>query len=737
MKINEVDPRNYDSDIDYYNALNAKPKQRTVGEPRLSPRQQDAEDEDAISQQRQAAAAKARKERETTWDNKQEGSAPNGQQYNSVYTINAPSKASADSEAYSFKDYHWGAKKVVDQEYSDLGDGRIELKLYVVDNHKYGLWRPWKDSPVYKEGVSEAEEDAFVSKLGGLKSWQVVIRNNYYNGKYSDYSGRYFYVLATSAEEAKQVVLDNADDILQDLLALKSHNGKKILPRGSAVRITPDRIGKIEDGTVAGRMSTTSYRKMYSPQGVMMVKLTIGAISDVQGQEQGVAEGDPGYNKHSFIGKIRRSREADNKGWGQLGQQFAANSEEEYRKALRKGNRYYNMTRGDNKTPGGFPKTTVEQQGVAEGYDDEEHPIQDDGNEGRPGKQRYPGKLKTKGVAEGGFKNLYAEFSGYGNYMQGRAVNVFNKFGLEIVSKEYTEDDDIQTYVVKGDRWAIEKVGKFLERNPEQFGGYHFVKQGVAEGLSFNDKRGKWEWDDGTRVSPDELTPAQKERLQQWKAANPGKRPGRASVPDTREPAKGFGGRVFEKGMAEGAGNISNSIKALYQKIYDAGDDEIEYFYNDSPIFAQYWDEYEGDLDSIIAEVDPKELQIMHDELESYVQQANLAEGFKNSYSVGDRVDSPMGTGTVVALSKNIDIDDKVKVKLDDPSKAGEDGKYKDTFVLTTAMLKHLPEESSKAKNPYAIGMAQAMKSTGDKPPLEKATIRKAHEIAKRVMKQD
>ncbi len=476
MKINEVDPRNYDSDIDYYNALNAKPKQRTVGEPRLSPRQQDAEDEDAISQQRQAAAAKARKERETTWDNKQEGSAPNGQQYNSVYTINAPSKASADSEAYSFKDYHWGAKKVVDQEYSDLGDGRIELKLYVVDNHKYGLWRPWKDSPVYKEGVSEAEEDAFVSKLGGLKSWQVVIRNNYYNGKYSDYSGRYFYVLATSAEEAKQVVLDNADDILQDLLALKSHNGKKILPRGSAVRITPDRIGKIEDGTVAGRMSTTSYRKMYSPQGVMMVKLTNGAISDVQGQEQGVAEG---------------------------------------------------------------------------------------------------------------------------------------------------------------------------------------------------------------------------------------------------------------------AGNISNSIKALYQKIYDAGDDEIEYFYNDSPIFAQYWDEYEGDLDSIIAEVDPKELQIMHDELESYVQQANLAEGFKNSYSVGDRVDSPMGTGTVVALSKNIDIDDKVKVKLDDPSKAGEDGKYKDTFVLTTAMLKHLPEESSKAKNPYAIGMAQAMKSTGDKPPLEKATIRKAHEIAKRVMKQD
>jgi hypothetical protein len=273
--------------------------------------------------------------------------------------------------------------------------------------------------------LDEAQEDTFVSALKGLKSWAVVIFNNYYAGKYSDYRGRYFLVLASSAEEAKQVVLDNADSILHDLLALKSHNGKKILPRGSAVRITPDRIGKIEDGTVAVRMSTAGYKKMYSPQGVMMVKLTNGAIVDVQGQEQGVAEGwdpdttrleqdvrdalengddytakqyakmaptpeakkyllniiqqamylddlggetdwkgvaegDPGYDKHSFIGKIRRSREADNKGWGQLGQQFAANSEEEYRKALRKGNRYYNMTRGDNKTPGGFPKTTVE-----------------------------------------------------------------------------------------------------------------------------------------------------------------------------------------------------------------------------------------------------------------------------------------------------------------------------------------------------------------------------------------
>jgi hypothetical protein len=127
-------------------------------------------------------------------------------------------------------------------------------------------------------------------KLKSLKSYQVVIMNNYYRGKYPDYSGRYYYVLARSPEEAKQVVLDNADAILQDLLSMKAHNGRKILPRNSAVRITADRIGDVRDGTEHGRMSTAGFKRMFGPDGVMMVKLSNGAVADVQGQEQGVAE---------------------------------------------------------------------------------------------------------------------------------------------------------------------------------------------------------------------------------------------------------------------------------------------------------------------------------------------------------------------------------------------------------------------------------------------------------------
>lgn len=43
--------------------------------------------------------------------------------------------------------------------------------------------------------------------------------------------------------------------------------------------------------------------------------------------------------------------------------------------------------------------------------------------------------------------------------------------------------------------------------------------------------------------------------------------------------------------------------------------------------------------------------------------------------------------------------------------------------------------KNEQAKNPYAIGMAAAMKATGDKPPLSKSTITKAHDIAKSIEK--
>lgn len=53
--------------------------------------------------------------------------------------------------------------------------------------------------------------------------------------------------------------------------------------------------------------------------------------------------------------------------------------------------------------------------------------------------------------------------------------------------------------------------------------------------------------------------------------------------------------------------------------------------------------------------------------------------------------------------------------------------------LILSMMLEHLEEKT----NPYAIGMAAAMKAAGDEPPLEKSTIKKAHKIAKGIEKNE
>ena len=55
-------------------------------------------------------------------------------------------------------------------------------------------------------------------------------------------------------------------------------------------------------------------------------------------------------------------------------------------------------------------------------------------------------------------------------------------------------------------------------------------------------------------------------------------------------------------------------------------------------------------------------------------------------------------------------------------------------MVLAKQVLEAFIGEA--ADSPYAVGMAQAMKSTGDNPPLKKTTIKKAHKIAKAVAKE-
>src|SRR5210317_374712 len=69
-----------------------------------------------------------------------------------------------------------------------------------------------------------------------------------------------------------------------------------------------------------------------------------------------------------------------------------------------------------------------------------------------------------------------------------------------------------------------------------------------------------------------------------------------------------------------------------------------------------------------------------------------------------------------------------------------EDGDYNQSDEVSSEMqAKKLAYDNmnEKVDNPYAVGMAAAMKKTGDKPPLKKSTITKAHDIAKSIAKDE
>jgi hypothetical protein len=81
------------------------------------------------------------------------------------------------------------------------------------------------------------------------------------------------------------------------------------------------------------------------------------------------------------------------------------------------------------------------------------------------------------------------------------------------------------------------------------------------------------------------------------------------------------------------------------------------------------------------------------------------------------------------------DYQDKFKKELD---KAGRPigqmtGAEKKAFFNKLDKMHKAKDEQ--VKNPYAIGMAQAMKAKDDQPPLKKSTITKAHDIAKSIEK--
>jgi hypothetical protein len=129
----------------------------------------------------------------------------------------------------------------------------------------------------------------------------------------------------------------------------------------------------------------------------------------------------------------------------------------------------------------------------------------------------------------------------------------------------------------------------------------------------------------------------------------------------------------------------------------------------------------------------------------------------KNTKLTEKDVDNYSGENKCVTIGPNIKEEIKILDCVEIEEKlvyGGEKPKPKDSRMTVTAadkagnteawkkykkgnpLYKAADHLSTEEKNPYAIGMSVAMKSTGDKPPLKKSTIVKAHKIAKKVEEQ-
>lgn len=116
--------------------------------------------------------------------------------------------------------------------------------------------------------------------LSDWRLYNVGIGNNYFDGRYSNYSYRTYRVIATSQEQAKQIVLDNADYILEQLLSMKYRTrNRRLLSKNKALPITEKRIGNAWlDHTL---ICTSDFVKILSPKGLIKVKINDHQIEDM------------------------------------------------------------------------------------------------------------------------------------------------------------------------------------------------------------------------------------------------------------------------------------------------------------------------------------------------------------------------------------------------------------------------------------------------------------------------
>jgi hypothetical protein len=100
-----------------------------------------------------------------------------------------------------------------------------------------------------------------------------------------------------------------------------------------------------------------------------------------------------------------------------------------------------------------------------------------------------------------------------------------------------------------------------------------------------------------------------------------------------------------ETDEATNTGNAGDTIRQIYQQFYDKGDDALDYLHDRAENFARYWDRFEGDLDSMIAELPPKILARLARELQGLADQEGITEGWDDMVKDAERRRMQMKTG--------------------------------------------------------------------------------------------
>ena len=113
-----------------------------------------------------------------------EGTAPNGERFNNIFYIQATSPLQIDNEIRKFKDSHWGAKQIVDVKKEDN-----TALVFIIDKHKHGYWKPWKDTESIEESTSI---EKFQKVLEGIDKNQLAdVLYNKLDSRYPDIVSNY------------------------------------------------------------------------------------------------------------------------------------------------------------------------------------------------------------------------------------------------------------------------------------------------------------------------------------------------------------------------------------------------------------------------------------------------------------------------------------------------------------------------------------------------------------------